>query len=610
MLNDGSTLLAGPDVWPTGAYTYGFGSLFRKYTASGTIDDSFGLGGLIDHHEWAVTAMTAYRSGVLIGTAEVPGAAIRMWNGDGTVDSTFGVGGRADLSAWLRNIKEIHPLPGGKLLVVGVRVATWEEGTQHGIVRLLASGQPDPSFGVGGYKPVVDGPNGNQHISWLSDSTVAPDGKLLIVGSTGGSSSDVLAARFLPDGSLDSTFGFGGYSWMGSVATRDYPGAIEMHGSSILVSATSLTGGAAHGFVTRLTDAGKVDISYGTKGTASAAVDSYAVRTAQLLPDGRNLLVGVSFNHDYGVLVMIAPDGTLDKAFGQQGLLVLPGATDITKVLLTGPDQLVVQGVMGKETASDHAQWKIDVSPTSTHTAQFGKALAKYGVSMNAGTVTVAEKSTSNPSVVVTDYDRLVFSDYSVNLEVGATAGMLSSEVSKTIVELYTAFFDRVPDADGLDFWFSQAHAGMAVGSIADAFYQAGVAHSALTGYSASMGNADFVNVVYRNVLGRSEGADAEGLAFWTQGLDSGVESRGTLVTSILASAHTFKGNAQFGWVADLLDNKYAVGKLFGVDMGLSFNSAEKSITEGMRIADAVTPTSTAQAIALIGVNPADIELA
>ena len=77
----------------------------------------------------------------------------------------------------------------------------------------------------------------------------------------------------------------------------------------------------------------------------------------------------------------------------------------------------------------------------------------------------------------------------------------------------------------------------------------------------------------------------------------------GSLVTKILQSAHTFKGDATWGWVADLLDNKAAVAQRFAVDLGLNGNTPEASISRGMQIAAAVTPTSIDAAIALIGVN-------
>ncbi|NBS48421.1 MAG: DUF4214 domain-containing protein, partial [Betaproteobacteria bacterium] len=127
--------------------------------------------------------------------------------------------------------------------------------------------------------------------------------------------------------------------------------------------------------------------------------------------------------------------------------------------------------------------------------------------------------------------------------------------------------------------------------------------------FSATMGNADFVNVIYRNVLGRADGADAGGLAYWTGELASGRATRGSLVSTILDSAHTFKGDATFGWVANLLDNKIAVAKQVAVDWGLNYLTADAAITNGMAIAKAITPTDTSAAVALVGIPAGAISL-
>ena len=98
-------------------------------------------------------------------------------------------------------------------------------------------------------------------------------------------------------------------------------------------------------------------------------------------------------------------------------------------------------------------------------------------------------------------------------------------------------------------------------------------------------------------------------MSFWDGALTSGQASRGTLVTNILDSAHTFKGDKTWGWVADLLDNKITVAKKFSIDMGLNYNTPEESITKGMAIASAITSTDTSAAVTLIGVTEANLHL-
>ena len=210
----------------------------------------------------------------------------------------------------------------------------------------------------------------------------------------------------------------------------------------------------------------------------------------------------------------------------------------------------------------------------------------------------------------LTSIERAYFTDYYVNLTVkneSAVSNIASSDLQQ-LQELYVAFFNRVPDADGLEYWIGQFNGGQSIDQIAESFYNSGIAFSELTGISAGMTNTSFINVVYNNVLGRSSGADPEGLSFWTTALQSGAETKATLVASIITSAHQFKGDAQWGWVADLLDNKVEVANLFSVEYGLNNLTSAESISNGMAIAAAVTPTDTTAAIELIGIGSTPIE--
>ncbi|HJW57095.1 MAG TPA: DUF4214 domain-containing protein, partial [Burkholderiaceae bacterium] len=196
-----------------------------------------------------------------------------------------------------------------------------------------------------------------------------------------------------------------------------------------------------------------------------------------------------------------------------------------------------------------------------------------------------------------------------VSLGIGNKATSIAAADLKTLIELYVAYFNRVPDAQGLEYWIDQFKAGQSIEQIGKSFYAAAILYSSVTGYAASMTNADFVKIIYKNVLGRST-VDQEGLDYWTNSLANGSETRGTLIRTILWSAHTFKGDATYGYVADLLDNKVTVANNFTVQQGLSYNTATDSISKGMAIAAAVTPTGVAAALKLIGVSDALFNLA
>lgn len=206
----------------------------------------------------------------------------------------------------------------------------------------------------------------------------------------------------------------------------------------------------------------------------------------------------------------------------------------------------------------------------------------------------------------VSDITLLQFSDTVANLGIAATARTISAANLNSLIELYVAFFNRVPEASGLKLWIDYFKAGHSLNEIAGLFYDAGVTFSSLTGYSANMTNADFVTVIYANVLGRTASNNppsAAEIKAWADQLLSGEKTHGTLVTAMLAAAHTFANDPTWGWVPSLLDNKVATGVYHAVTAGVDYLSSDAAISHGMNIAAAVTSTSTAAALTLIGLS-------
>lgn len=234
-------------------------------------------------------------------------------------------------------------------------------------------------------------------------------------------------------------------------------------------------------------------------------------------------------------------------------------------------------------------------------TAVFTGNWNTWTVNIGSARTTVSKSSTT---VALDDMERAEFADMTVNLTARATASAISPVQLKSIEELYIAYFNRIPDADGLSYWAEQIKGGQSSAQIGESFYAAAVQYSSLTGYSSDMSNADFVRVIYKNVLGRtgaSAPADVD-VNYWAGEIVQGRATRGSLISTMLDSAHSFKGDATWGWVADLLDNKVTVANYFAIDRGLNYNTAEDSISKGMQIAAAVTATDVNAAIQLIGV--------
>ncbi len=208
-------------------------------------------------------------------------------------------------------------------------------------------------------------------------------------------------------------------------------------------------------------------------------------------------------------------------------------------------------------------------------------------------------------SVSVSADSVLKFSDVTVNLAIGALADSIPSKDLNSLIELYVAFFNRVPDADGLAYWIGQIKQGVSLETIANNFYNAAIIYADQTGYSKDMSEADFVRIVYKNVLGRygQSAPPEQDVQYWANNLIQKTATKASLISSMLFAAHSFEGNAEWGWVPQLLDNKISTGKYFSVQQGLNYLNPQDSITKGQAIVQAISADGAAQALQLINIT-------
>jgi hypothetical protein len=304
-------------------------------------------------------------------------------------------------------------------------------------------------------------------------------------------------------------------------------------------------------------------------------------------------------NVAYTATVSIVPGAKIENATGSSYDDILIG-NDLDNTLAGGDGNDLLIGAGGND--------RID-GGAGIDTAGFAGVLANFRIDKVGGAIRVTDRAGGQGSDLLANVEKLRFADVSIDLQVRDAAAAVNEARLKAVVELYVGFFNRVPDAEGLGYWLDQMNNGMTTDVVAENFYAAAQQHGDLTGYNGTMTNGDFVKVVYKNVLGRAT-PDADGLAYWTKALDTGAATRGTLLETMLQSAHTFQGDKTYGFVADLLNNKYTVAKTVAVDLGLTWNSADESITQGMKIAAAVTPHDIGYALQLIGVTPQDVAIA
>jgi len=99
-----------------------------------------------------------------------------------------------------------------------------------------------------------------------------------------------------------------------------------------------------------------------------------------------------------------------------------------------------------------------------------------------------------------------------------------------SVYRLYRAYFLREPDQGGFGYWYLQSASGRSLASISETFARS----SEFRRRYGSLDDRRFVDLVYRNVLGRS--ADAGGSAYWLARLGKGA-SRGSVMVAFSDSS-------------------------------------------------------------------------
>ncbi|MCX7170390.1 MAG: DUF4214 domain-containing protein [Proteobacteria bacterium] len=282
---------------------------------------------------------------------------------------------------------------------------------------------------------------------------------------------------------------------------------------------------------------------------------------------------------------------TIDAHQQSEALTLLGSAFRDNIIASTGGGS--ISGGAGNDTLSGSA---------GNDVAVYASNRTGYATSSAAsGHYAIVDKIGSSGTDTLINIDEIRYADGMQNLDIAADAKLITPAQLNSLTELYIAFFNRVPEASGLDYWINTLAGGQSLTQIAESFYGAGVQYSSQTGFSANMTDQDFINVFYKNVLGRPTGADAGGLSYWNGKLADHSSSRWSLAQDILMSAHSFKGDATWGWVADLLDNKVSVGEYNAVSAAVDYLTPQDAVTKGMDIAKLITATDTGAAIKLIG---------
>jgi uncharacterized delta-60 repeat protein len=248
------------------------------------------------------------------------------------------------------------------------------------LARYNPDGSTDMEFGTAGIV-TTDFAHGSDQGYAVA---IQPDHKIIVAGQAwyNGTSYAGLA-RFNPDGSLDTTFGFDGkvLTRLGRPDNCIYSLAIQPDGMIIASGNTyshdPYLGEYYYAFaMARYNPDGSLDDSFGSSGIVmiDSGSSSY-IRDITLQADGKILVAGAVGIHDEIVVERYNADGSLDITFGSNGQATARfyGISEVTDTVAVQPDgKIFAAGSVRHNTNEDIAVARFN--PDGSHDPTFGSA--------------------------------------------------------------------------------------------------------------------------------------------------------------------------------------------------------------------------------------------
>ena len=174
-------------------------------------------------------------------------------------------------------------------------------------------------------------------------------------------------------------------------------------------------------------------------------------------------------------------------------------------------------------------------------------------------------------SLQLFNIESLLIGDHAINVSKLTQLHTLPQATSKQLISLYLAYFDRLPDSDGLIYWLKRAYDGMAIESIAESFYEQPES-SELDDLSHEV----LIQTAYQKLFAREP--DKEGSDYWLANLESGIMTRPLVLMALTNAALSATGGANDQIrINDLIE----LGSTFSLELGLNdYELARQAIVD------------------------------
>lgn len=307
-----------------------------RYNANGSLDTTFDGDGIV------ITDLTPDADGafamalqpdgkiVLAGTTATGSEsdiAIARYNADGSPDTSFDGDGRVvtDFATTDDAALDIHVQADGKVVIAGATEGTFSD---FAIARYNGDGSLDGSFDGDGKVNIDFGGGTSDDVAYAL--VQQPDGKFVVVGSAESFSFGGFAlARLNGDGSLDTSFDGDGRVLIDmrtglplDIATGV---ALQADGKIVVSGTRDITGSVTESMVTaRFNSDGTLDTAFGSQGMVTVDAGPFGDFSNDVLvqPDGKIVMVGTSDGlvEDYVGVIRLLPDGKFDASFAGGGI--------------------------------------------------------------------------------------------------------------------------------------------------------------------------------------------------------------------------------------------------------------------------------------------------
>jgi uncharacterized delta-60 repeat protein len=322
---DGKLVTAGS---APGSGTNYFDFSVSRYLANGQRDLAFGSGGTV------VTDLTGQKDTAEVVVVQPDGKIVVAgtgWNGpnfdfivarytaSGALDPTFGVGGKAVLDMGPGSYNEIWDMA---LQADGKIVLSGNIDSVSAVARLNPDGTLDTTFGTNGAVTTLFSGQGGRSFG----VAIQADGKIVTAGTIfgGNASSRFGVARYNTDGSLDTTFGVGGKVEVDFPGSYDGAYDVAIQGNKIVVAGMTGRAGTFPAVydvgLFRLNTDGSIDTSFGTDGTGRIVATTgglYAPVRLAVQSDNRLVVVGTTSptrGDARGKIFRFSPNGVLENS--------------------------------------------------------------------------------------------------------------------------------------------------------------------------------------------------------------------------------------------------------------------------------------------------------